>query len=291
VTPATSFTCRGALRYGNRDFRCWKREGHGEVALHRALVESCDVYFYQVGLKAGIDEIARVAREFGLGRATGLELGGESQGLIPDSEWKRRVRKEPWYSGETLSAAIGQGYDLVTPVQAALLAATVANGGTVYKPHLISRVADGSGAVVRTGAVVAERTVPLKPETLAAIRGALWGVVNEPGGTAPAARVPGLVVAGKTGTAQVVRLAAKGERQAAGGYATRDHAWFVCYAASGASQVAIAVIVEHGGHGGSVGAPIARRLAAELKNLGYFQQAIAQAQAAPAAAGEGEGTP
>jgi penicillin-binding protein 2 len=290
VTTATSFSCRGAMRYGNRDFRCWKKEGHGEVSLHRALVESCDVYFYQVGLKAGIDEIARVAREFGLGRATGLELAGESPGLVPDSAWKRRARKEPWYSGETLSAAIGQGYDLVTPVQAALLAATVANGGSVYRPHLIRRVADGSGATVRTGEAIVERTVNLKPETLAAIRSGLWGVVNEPGGTAASARVPGLVVAGKTGTAQVVRMAARGERQTATGLKSKDHAWFICYASSGAVQVAIAVIVEHGGHGGSVSAPIARRLVTELKSLGYFQESVARAEGVPTPPA-GEGSP
>ncbi|MHB8835853.1 MAG: penicillin-binding protein 2 [Candidatus Methylomirabilia bacterium] len=290
ITTATSFSCRGAMRYGNRDFRCWKREGHGEISLHRALVESCDVFFYQAGLKTGIDEIARFAREFGLGKATGLELGSESQGLIPDSAWKRRVRKEPWYSGETLSAAIGQGYDLVTPVQAALLAATVANGGSVYRPHLIRRVADGTGSTVRTGAVVPERTVSLKPETLAAIRAGLWGVVNEPGGTGAGARVPGLAVAGKTGTAQVVRIAQKGERPTATGLKSKDHAWFVCYAAGGPAQVAIAVIVEHGGHGGSVGAPIARRLLAELKSLGYFQESIARADSVPARTVE-EGSP
>jgi len=290
ITTTTSYSCRGAMRYGNRDFRCWKKEGHGEISLHRALVESCDVYFYQVGLKAGIDEIARVAREFGLGKATGLELGGEAPGLIPDSAWKRRVRKEPWYSGETLSAAIGQGYDLVTPVQAALLAATVANGGSVYRPHLIRRVADNAGSTIRTGAAVAERTVVLKPETLAAIRSGLWGVVNEPGGTASGARVPGLAVAGKTGTAQVVRMAARGERQVATGLESKDHAWFVCYAANGTAQVAIAVIVEHGGHGGSVGAPIARRLITELKSLGYFQETVARADAAPATA-PGQGSP
>jgi penicillin-binding protein 2 len=282
ITPATSFSCRGAMHYGNRDFRCWKKEGHGQVSLHRALVESCDVFFYQVGLKTGIDEIARAARDFGLGQATGLELGSESPGLIPDSEWKRRVRKEPWYSGETLSAAIGQGYDLVTPVQAALLAATVANGGSVYRPHLIRRVADGSGSTVSTGAVTMKRTVQLKPETLAAIRAGLWGVVNEPGGTGSGARVPGLSVSGKTGTAQVVRMAARGERQAASGPQSKDHAWFVCYAANGSAQVAIAVIVEHGGHGGSVGAPIARKLVAELKSLGYFQESIARADSVPA---------
>ncbi len=290
ITTDTSFLCRGAMRYGNRDFRCWKREGHGEVSLHRALVESCDVFFYQVGLKTGIDTIARVAREFGLGKATGLALGSESPGLVPDSAWKRRVRKEPWYAGETLSVAIGQGYVLVTPIQAALLAATVSNGGSVYRPHLIRRVVDGSGSTVRTGAAIVERTVGIKPETLAAIRAGLWGVVNEPGGTGASARVPDLAVAGKTGTAQVVRMAAKGERQAASGPRSRDHAWFVCYAAKGSAQVAIAVIVEHGGHGGSASAPIARRLVAELKSLGYFQESLTRADVVPATR-TGEGSP
>jgi penicillin-binding protein 2 len=291
VTPSTTFSCRGAMRYGNRDFRCWKRTGHGEVSLHRAIVESCDVYFYQVGLKAGIDEIARVAREFGLGRPTGLELGSESPGLIPDSAWKKRVRGEPWYSGETLSAAIGQGYDLVTPVQAALLAATVANGGTVYRPRLIRRVVDGAGVVVREGAAVAEHTVTLKPGTLAAVREGLWGVVNEPGGTGAAARVAGLSVAGKTGTAQVVKMPAKGERQSAAAREIKDHAWFVCFAPSSAGQIAIAAIVEHGGHGGSAGGPIARRLLEELRSLGYFSEAVASAGAAAPPATAGEGTP
>ncbi len=290
ITTSTSFSCRGSLRYGNRDFRCWKKEGHGEISLHRAIVESCDVFFYQVGLRTGIDEIARIAREFGLGKATGLELGSESPGLVPDSAWKRRVRKEPWYSGETLSAAIGQGYDLVTPVQAALLAAAIATSGVVHQPHLIRRVVDGDGSTVRAGAAVAERTVLLKPETLAAVRAGLWGVVNEPGGTGSGARVPGLAVAGKTGTAQVVRMAAKGERQTATGLTSKDHAWFVCYAGNGQAQVAISVIIEHGGHGGSVSAPIARRLVAELKSLGYFQEVIARANPAAAPAAE-EGSP
>ena len=122
------------MRYGNRDFRCWKKRGTARSRCTAPSSSPATSTFTRSGLKTGIDEIARVAREFGLGKATGLELGGEAPGLIPDSAWKRRVRKEPWYSGETLSAAIGQGYDLVTPVQAALLAATVANGGIVYRP-------------------------------------------------------------------------------------------------------------------------------------------------------------
>jgi penicillin-binding protein 2 len=291
VTPGTAYVCRGSLKFGNREFRCWKRGGHGEVSLHRALVESCDVYFYQVGLKVGIDAIAEYAQAFGLGQATGLELGTESAGLVPSSAWKRRARGQPWYSGETLSAAIGQGYDLVTPVQMALLAATVANGGTVYRPHLIRRVTDNGGAVVRQYGVQPERTLRLDPANLAAVKDGLWGVVNEPGGTGAAARVPGLSVAGKTGTAQVVGMPSRDERRSVNAALFKDHAWFVCYSPSTRGQVAIAAVVEHGGHGGSVSGPIARRLLTELRNLGYFEvfakaEAPAPAPAPPAAGGD-----
>lgn len=290
VTPGTAFLCRGGLKFGNREFRCWKKGGHGEVSLHRAIVESCDVYFYQAGLKVGIDAIAEIARDFGLGQATGIELGTESPGLVPSSAWKRKMRGEPWYSGETLSAAIGQGYDLVTPLQMALLAATVANGGTVYRPHLIRRVMDNDGAVVREYGARPERLIRLDPATLGALKDGLWGVVNEPGGTGATARVPGLAIAGKTGTAQVVRMPQRGERRSVSGEAAQDHAWFVCYAPSGSAQVAIAALVEHGGHGGAVSGPIAQRLLNEMKNLGYFQQLLARvADPAPAAAPAVEG--
>jgi penicillin-binding protein 2 len=148
LRPGSSFLCRGGMKFGNREFRCWKKGGHGEIALHRALVESCDVYFYQAGLKIGIDAIARVAEEFGVGQPTGLGIGAEAPGLVPSTAWKRRARGEPWYPGETLSAAIGQGYDLVTPIQMAHLAAILANGGVVYRPHVVRRVTDLSGRFV-----------------------------------------------------------------------------------------------------------------------------------------------
>lgn len=288
IRPGTTHLCRGGLKFGNREFRCWKRTGHGEVGLHRAIAESCDVFFYQVGVKVGIDEIARRAREFGLGAPTGIELAGEAPGLVPDTAWKRRARGEPWYPGETLSAAIGQGYDLVTPLQMAVATAAVANGGTVFRPHLVRRVADGAGRTVRGEQVTPLRELRIAPETLAQVRDGLWGVVNEPGGTGAAARVPGLAVAGKTGTAQVVRMPARGERAGADLSRFKDHAWFVCYAPRGGAQVAIASVVEHGGHGGSASAPIARRLLTELRNLGFFQ-ALAPGPAAPAGGGTEEG--
>ena len=281
ITPGTSFTCRGSLRFGNRDFRCWKAGGHGEISLHRALVESCDVYFYQVGLKVGIEAIAETARDFGLGAATGVGLGSEASGLIPSPAWKRRARGESWFPGETLLAAIGQGYDLVTPVQAALLAATVANGGRVHRPHLVRRVVDASGRTVREEATGSPRDAGVSAGTLGLLRDALWGVVNEQGGTAATARIAALDVAGKTGTAQVVRMPARGERSGEPAERFRDHAWFVCWAPKDDPQVALAIIVEHGGHGGAAGGPIARKILGDLWDVGWFS-GVASPPGAPA---------
>lgn len=273
IDEETKYTCRGALSFGGRSYRCWKRGGHGEVGLHRALVESCDVYFYQVGIRTGVDQIAEYARELGLGKATGIVLGGEAPGLVPSSAWKKRARGEPWYPGETLSVAIGQGYNLVTPLQMAAMTAVLANKGTFYRPLLIRAVTDPSGTAVGPPFVPVGRRVEVSPRTLMIVREALWGVVNTRGGTGRAAAVEGLDVSGKTGTAQVVKMARgseekKGEEVPA---RFRDHAWFVCYAPGGTGQVAIAIVVEHGGHGGSASAPLARRILTEMKNLGFFK--------------------
>jgi penicillin-binding protein 2 len=273
IDVETKYTCRGALTYGGRSYRCWKRGGHGEVDLHRALVESCDVYFYQVGIRTGVDQIAEYARELGLGRATGIVLGGESPGLVPTSVWKKRARGEPWYPGETLSVAIGQGYNLVTPLQMAAMTAVLANKGTFYRPLLIRAVTDPSGTAVSRRSLTGGRRVEVSPRTLRIVREALWGVINEPGGTGRAAAVEGLDVSGKTGTAQVVRMARRSDEEEDGDvpHRFRDHAWFVCYAPGGTGQVAIAIVVEHGGHGGSASAPLAKKILTEMKNLGFFR--------------------
>ncbi len=269
----THFFCRGFLKFGGRRYECWKKGGHGDVYLHRALVESCDVFFYQAGMKVGIDAIAHYAREFGLGKPTGLGLGAEASGLVPSTAWKRKVRGEPWFPGETLSAAIGQSYNLVTPLQMAVLAGALANGGTVYRPRLVQAVTDAKGKVVREYPRQKGRRVNVSAESLTLVKDALWGVVNEPRGTGRAARVKGIEVSGKTGTAQVVRLLKDREREKVEDVPERfrDHAWFISYAPSNDSKVAIAILVEHGGHGGSASAPLAKKILAEMKNFGLLQ--------------------
>ncbi|MBI5582989.1 MAG: penicillin-binding protein 2 [Deltaproteobacteria bacterium] len=255
ITPETSFYCNGALPFGNRVFHCWRKGGHGQVSLHKAIVQSCDVYFYQVGQRLGVDRLARYAQLFGLGRATGISLPHEKKGLIPTSAWKLNRFKVPWQPGETLSIAIGQGYDLVTPLQMAVLMAAVANGGTVYQPLLVKRLVSPQGTVLKELQPIVTSKAGLNSEALRLVRAGLSGVVNEPGGTGGACRLPGILAAGKTGTAQVVTL---GKKALSG--SSRDHAWFVAYAPVENPEIAVAVLVEHGGHGGEAAAPIARKL-------------------------------
>jgi penicillin-binding protein 2 len=140
ITPNTQFTCTGVFPYGNRDFRCWKEGGHGTLSLHRAIAESCDIFFYQAGLKVGVDLIARYAKEFGLGRVTGIYLPHEKPGIVPSTSWKEKSSGVPWYSGETLSLAVGQGYLNTTPLQLLSLMSAIANGGKIYLPQVVERV-------------------------------------------------------------------------------------------------------------------------------------------------------
>ena len=262
ITPTTSFYCNGSLPFGNRVFHCWRKGGHGQVALHKAIVQSCDVYFYQVGQRVGVDRLAHYARLFGLGELTGISLPHEKKGLIPSSAWKLERFKNPWQPGETLSISIGQGYDLVTPLQMAVLTAAVANGGTVYRPQLVKRLVSPQGVVLREFPPQRTQQATVSEESLRLVRQGLAGVVNEPGGTGGACRLPGIIAAGKTGTAQVVTLGKK----AVGG-SSRDHAWFVAFAPLESPEIAVAVLVEHGGHGGEAAAPIARKLFAAYFSL------------------------
>jgi penicillin-binding protein 2 len=251
ITPETSFFCNGALPFGNRVFNCWRKGGHGQVDLHKAIVQSCDVYFYNVGIRLGVDRLARQAQLFGLGRPSGLALYGEKGGLIPTSSWKLNRFKVPWQPGETLSIAIGQGYNTVTPLQMAALTAAVANGGVLYQPSLVKRLVSPRGEVLREFQPVKVKESNIHFNNLDLIRKGMAGVINEPGGTGHAARIGGIVAAGKTGTAQVVALGKKGGR---------DHAWFVAFAPLESPELAMAIVVEHGGHGGEAAAPIARRI-------------------------------
>ncbi len=241
--------CRGYSKiYGNR-YRCWKASGHGTVNLRDALKGSCNVYFHQLGQKLGIDQIATHSRMLGLGRKTGIDLGGEKAGLVPDSRWSLEARGAPWYPGETISVATGQGPILVSPLQVAVLMAAVANGGHLIRPHLV-RSEDGAVATDR---------LPLAAEHLDLVRDALRGVVNESGGTGNAAALGGFDVAGKTGTAQVIAQERRVDNEELAPE-NRDHAWFASFAPAGDPRLVVVVFVENGGAGSRAAAPLARAL-------------------------------
>jgi len=282
ITPESTFYCNGTFEMGDRTFRCWQAKGHGNVNLHRAIVESCDVYFYNLGKLLGVDRIAAYARGFGLGAPSGIDLNREKGGLIPTKQWKLSRLREPWQIGETISLAIGQGYNLVTPIQLANVYATLANGGTVYRPRLIKQLESSDGHVVKRYDPEKQGVLPVSPQNIKLINQGLWGVVNERGGTGYILKRQEQDVAGKTGTAQVIGLpqdekARKAKRVSA---AFRDHALFVCFAPYGNPEIVVAVILENAGHGGSAAAPVARKIIDTyfaLKKITLTQQ---QAQSA-----------
>ena len=264
VDENTVINCPGYYAFGNRVFRCWRRGGHGKVDMYRAIAESCDVYFYQVGEAVGVDKLAEYARALGLGSRTKIRLDNESRGLIPTREWKRRRFGEPWQKGETLPIAIGQGFNLVTPLQMASLVGAVANGGTLYRPVIVKAVETADGGIVEDGAPYIAGRLDISEKTLALIRKGLWGVVNGDKGTARGSRLKGVEMSGKTGTAQVVGrkkgedLSKKKDEEVEHHF--KDHAWFVAYAPSTDPDIAVAVIVEHGEHGSSAAAPVAKEV-------------------------------
>ncbi|WP_025323937.1 penicillin-binding protein 2 [Deferrisoma camini] len=269
ITPRTRVYCSGAYRFAGRDYRCWKKAGHGWVDLKRALVESCDVYFYQLGLDLGVDQIARWASELGLGKETGVDLPGERPGLLPTRAWKRRARGKPWYAGETLSVAIGQGYVLTTPLQMAAAMAAVAHPqGIRFRPRLVTRIEDPAGRVLHTLPPEEVGRLPFSLAQLSLVRKALRQVVAGAHGTARRADVEGFPVAGKTGTAQVVKLPSERNLPIEQiPWEHRDHAWFTGYAPADDPRIAFAVLVEHGGHGGSAAGPVAARVVEAYRDL------------------------
>jgi len=258
ITPETAFNCTGALSFGNRDYHCWKKEGHGRVSLRRAIVESCDVYFYNVGLRLGVDRIAKYATAMGLGRPTGFPLGHEKPGLIPTSSWKMKRFGIPWQAGETLSVAIGQGFNLVTPLQMASTLSALANGGRFYQPRIVQSIKAPHGEMIKEFPPQVLKNIHISPETIEIVREALWGVVNSPGGTGGRARIVGFDVAGKTGTAQIIQR--KEGRSESSSPDLQDHAWFVCFAPASQPQITVVAMIEHGGHGGAAAAPVARKV-------------------------------
>ncbi len=269
ITPQTQFTCTGIFPYGNRGFRCAKEGGHGTLSLHRAIAESCDIYFYQAGLKVGVDLIAHYAHELGLGQKTGIPLPHEKPGIIPSTSWKRKRFGQPWYSGETLSISIGQGYVNATPLQLAMLITAVANGQRIFLPQIVQRVEDISGKTLKEYPPVEMRKGTISDNTLQIVREGLRGAVNEPHGTGWAAALKEVQVAGKTGTAQVIHMEKnfrKGDTNRMP-VKVRDHAWFVAYAPFEDPKISVAVLVEHGGFGGVAAAPIAKKVIAKYLGL------------------------
>ena len=262
IDPEEEVVCTGVYLLGRHRYHCWKKHGHGKVNLHRAIVESCDIYFYKMGKRLGIDKLAYYARMFGLGEVTGFDVGQEKPGLIPTSEWKLRKWGVPWQGGETVSVSIGQSFVLVTPIQAVTLISAIYNGGVIFNPQVTKWVGkSGTEKIYEFSPKIMGR-IAVRQEYFDIIKKALVGAVNEPHGTGSKARLKHVSVAGKTGTAQVVTLEKekafrdKGEVP----FRFRDHAWFVAVAPAERPRIALAIVVEHGGHGGSAAAPIAAEM-------------------------------
>jgi len=254
----------GFYNFGGHQFRDDKKGGHGTVNMYASIVQSCDTYYYMLANDLGIDNISNFMRQFGFGQRSGIDIEGESEGILPSQEWKRARFKHPeqqrWYAGETISIGIGQGYNAYTPIQLAVAVATIANNGVMFRPHLVKTITD-----TRTGHVTEVepkpiKTIPLKPENLEVIKNAMIGV-NKEGTGARAFAGAEYVSAGKTGTAQVYSL--KGEKYKEGGATKehlRDHALFIAFAPADNPKIALAVLVENGGFGAQAAAPIARQI-------------------------------
>lgn len=266
ITPFDRLPCPADWTLGRRTFHNWEERDRGNLTLYEALVRSCNTFFYQLGLKVGPERITQMARAFGLGRPTEVGFAGERPGLVPSPAWKRAVLRAPWQAGDTVVLAIGQGQIAVTPLQVARLMAGVANGGFLWRPRLVDWIEAPHGAALQRETSVLQGRVELSPVIFEFLHRALWGVVND-GGTGAAARLPGIAVAGKTGTAQTQAMR-EGERRRS----DRDHAWFAGFAPADDPQVVVVVLVERGGMGGQTAAPIAGRI---LK--GIFYETVAAA--------------
>ncbi|MAM94159.1 penicillin-binding protein 2 [Parvibaculum sp.] len=265
MDPNDRVFCPGHYSLGSHDFHCWKRGGHGALNMHDALKHSCDVFFYDTAKRIGINAIADMAKRFGLGSTYGFDVPGEKSGLVPTPEWKRAVKREGWHQGETVIAGIGQGYLLATPLQLAVMAARIANGGYAIEPRL-TRAVGGSLLPVKEPELIG-----VSEEAIRVVQGGMNGVSNEIGGTAYRSRIaePGMELAGKTGTAQVRRIS-RAERLSGVlknedlEWRQRDHALFVCFAPYDAPRYAMSVVIEHGGSGSGAAAPVARDIMYEV---------------------------
>ena len=274
ATKATTVSCNGGYNLGARRWRCHKDSGHGTVELNHALSWSCDTWFYTMADRMGIEPITRIGATLGLGHVSGLDLGPEVPGVLPSVEYHNKFTPGGYTKGLALNTAIGQGDTNVTPLQLAMLYAAIGNGGTLYKPQVVRRIEDIDGHLIRTIDPIVVDRLKVKPEHLAAVVEGLKSVVNDPGGTAYWKRLKDIIVAGKTGTAQVVALAAgRRLKEAEMDWFSRDHAWFASFAPADKPEIAVVVLNEHGGHGGADAAPAAMDIIKEYFRLKAEEEA------------------
>lgn len=262
ISPEDPVECKGSLQIGNRAFGC--HGVHGRVDAYQAITKSCDVWFYTKGMQTGVDAITKVAAEFGLGQPTGFDVGSETKGLVPSPERKRREGGDKWWPADTAQLSIGQGDLLVTPLQMACVAATFANHGACLRPYVVKRIEAASGQVVHEGQPEVRGRLSAKPQQIELVRRAMLGAVQDADGTAGAAAVKGLSVAGKTGTAEYDKRLHGSNR-----------AWFMGFAPYDQPQVALAVLIENGASGGHTAAPVAQKIFAKMfgKNASETQAA------------------
>jgi penicillin-binding protein 2 len=265
IEPEHVEKCEGYVVFGRRIFRC--SHVHGKVRLHEAIARSCNVYFFHLAETVGMDRIARIAQAFGLGQKTGLGINPEAPGRIPTRSWYALRYRGQFRVGFTLNMAIGEGDVTVTPLQLALAYAALANGGTLYQPQVVRAVETSDSAVVQEFPPRIRRQIPLLPESLNLVTGALYDVVNDPTGTAYPARDPSLDVAGKTGTAQTGYVAKKEDDPKMAWFLSQNHAWFASFAPARSPEIAVAVLVEHGGSGPEVAVPVAMQIVHEYERL------------------------
>lgn len=263
ITDEDTFVCRGETTIYNQPFSCWREEGHGKIGFYDAIRHSCNIYFYNLGKEMGIEEISQYARMLGLGAKTGIDLPGEKVGLVPDPDWKLRVKNEPWQKGETISVSIGQSFMLVTPIQIAAHTALIANRGIRITPHLFKSLSTSEGERNREYNIPSSHTVNIDPSIFEKVIQGMWQVVNEQG-TGWAAMVSGYDVCGKTGSTQLISEdkseEAEEEKKEEEEEEIKTHSWFTGFAPRDNPEIVVTVLVEYGGMGGATAAPLARRL-------------------------------
>ncbi|MBD3309141.1 penicillin-binding protein 2 [candidate division KSB3 bacterium] len=257
VKENTVLHCAGSVHLANTRKRCWKAGGHKYLTIKQALEQSCNVFFYRAGLELGIDELSRYAKAFGFGQRSNIELPNEVPGLIPTRDWKKEFNGERWYPSETMDAAIGQGFVTVTPLQLANMVATVANGGTFYQPMLVKKITKANGDLVKEYQPTEIRQLPIQEQFLQIIREGMWMVVNGKRGTARGSQIEDFEFAGKTGTAQVVRMKGRDDQESLPEH-LRDHGLFVGFAPIENPEIALAIVVENGMGGSRSAAPVAK---------------------------------